>query len=127
MKVVKAVKLQKLEPDFTICKVSSVDQVDLSCEYVFLARTPDEISLVCETSQTPDEVLEREDGWKAFVVAGTLDFGLVGIIARISSILAEAKISLFVVSTYNTDYVLLKVEDFARGLKLLAEEGYQIS
>jgi len=120
-------KLKKLSPDFTICKVSSIDQVDLTREYVFLSRTPDEISLVCETGQTPPDVLESESGWKAFMVSGVLDFSLVGIIARISNILAEAEISLFVVSTYNTDYVLLKADDFDRGLKLLAEKGYQIS
>ena len=67
----------------------------------------------------------QEDGFKAFRIQGELDFSLIGILARISDILARREIGIFVVSTYNTDYVLTKGADFGRALKALEEEGYQ--
>ena len=67
-----------------------------------------------------------QGGWlKAFRIQGELDFSLIGILARISDILARREIGIFVVSTYNTDYVLTKGADFGRALKALEEEGYQ--
>ena len=69
--------------------------------------------------------VSREDGFKAFRIQGELDFSLIGILARISDILARREIGIFVVSTYNTDYVLTKGADFGRALKALEEEGYQ--
>ena len=117
-------KLQKLEGDFAVCKVAAIDQIDFTRDFVFLAKTPDEISLVCEEAHVPPDAIEVEAGWKALKVAGVLDFGLIGIIAKISSILAEAGISIFVVSTYNTDYILLKSENFDSGLRALVDSGY---
>jgi len=57
-------------------------------------------------------------------ISGVLDFGLIGIVAKISSIFAEADISIFVVSTYNTDYIFLKAENFDKGLQVLMRNGY---
>ena len=56
--------------------------------------------------------MEREDGWRAFRICGVLDFSLIGILAGITQILADRKIGLFAISTYNTDYVLTKEENF---------------
>ena len=76
----------------------------------------------------PDKLcsLAREDGWRAFRIEGVLDFSLIGILAGISGILAENKIGIFVVSTYNTDYVLTKEESFERAMALLARHGYTV-
>ena len=71
-------------------------------------------------------VLVRDDGWRAFRIQGILDFSLIGILAGIATLLAEAKISIFAVSTYNTDYVLIKSEHFDRALQVLSGAGYQI-
>jgi len=120
-------KLHCLSQDFTICQINNVEKVDFSRDFVFVSRTPDEISLVCETACVPDGAVAREDGWRAFVVDGVLDFSMVGVIAKISHALAKAEISLFVVSTYNTDYVLLKADDFELGMEVLAQKGYKIS
>ena len=75
--------------------------------------------MVCESDHLPESATDVEPGWQAFRVAGVLDFGLIGIIARISAALAAEGISLFVVSTYNTDYVLVKAQDFERAIKAL--------
>jgi len=117
-------RLEKIEGDFSVCKVASMEQIDFSKELLFVAKTPDEISLVCKTDDVPQNALKIEDGWKALRVFGTLDFGLIGVIAKISNILADAGISIFVVSTYNTDYILLKADNFDKGLEALISSGY---
>ena len=70
--------------------------------------------------------VEREDGWKGFYIEGGLDFSLVGILSKLSGILAENGIGIFAVSTYNTDYILVKQENFDRAMKLLADAGYTV-
>jgi len=119
-------ELQVIHGDFSVCKVASIEQVDFSRELLFFAKTPDEFSLVCESAYAPSKTIELEKGWKMLKISGILDFGLVGVVAKISNILANAEISIFVVSTYNTDYILLKVENFDKGLLLLVREGYTI-
>ena len=74
----------------------------------------------------PGNTTDRDDGWCAFRIVGVLDFSLVGILAGISEILAENKIGLFAVSTYNTDYILTKAENFERALEVLKSAGYTI-
>ena len=60
-----------------------------------------------------------DDGWKAFRIQGVLDFSLIGILAKIATVLADNGISIFVVSTYNTDYVLIKKENYQKALDIL--------
>ena len=74
----------------------------------------------------PDNTVIREDGWRAFRVCGTLDFSLIGILARIAGILADNGISIFAISTYNTDYILTKEEGFDKALSVLREKGWPI-
>ncbi|MBQ9742035.1 MAG: ACT domain-containing protein, partial [Kiritimatiellae bacterium] len=69
---------------------------------------------------------ERDDGWKAFRIQGELDFSLIGILSRISGILAEHSIGIFAVSTYNTDYILTKAHQYENALRVLADSGYRI-
>lgn len=119
-------QLKKITHDFSVCKIEELTSADLSQEFCFAGKTDEELSLVCITENVPDKVIEREDGWKAFRIQGVLDFSLIGILAKIAEILAEAKIGIFVVSTYNTDYVLVKKENFEKALDILAARGYQI-
>ncbi len=72
------------------------------------------------------ETVERDDGWKGFRIQGTLDLSLVGILSKLSGILADHNIGIFAVSTYNTDYILVKEANFDRALTVLASEGYTI-
>lgn len=119
-------KLKKIKYDFSICKVADYSLVDLNKEFCFTGKTDEENSLVCISSDVPSNVTERDDGWKAFRIEGTLDFSLVGILSKISGILAENKIGIFAISTFNTDYVLTKKENFDRAIEVLVKGGYKI-
>lgn len=119
-------EIKKLDFDFSVCKVKDYSAVNLEEEYCFTGTTDEEKSLVCITENVPARVLEREDGWKAFRIQGVLDFSLVGILARISSLLAEHKIPVFAISTFNTDYILTKKENFEKALDILRENGYLV-
>ncbi len=119
--------LQVLSPKLTVCKVPKMSDIDLTQELFFIAKTDEEISLVCETRYAPSYATHREDGWKAFRIQGTLDFSLIGILSKITTILAENSIGIFAVSTYNTDYILVKKENFERAMRTLGEAGYEIA
>jgi len=119
-------QLNKLDHALTVCKVASERDVDLNRDFYFFGKTDEEYSLVCITEDTPANTLERDDGWKGFRIQGTLDFSMIGILSRLSGILAENKIGIFAVSTFNTDYILVKEENFDRALKALASVGYDI-
>ena len=119
-------ELKKLPFDLTVCKVASLADVDLDGELFFLGKTDEVLSLVCRTEETPADTVERDDGWKGFRIEGVLEFSMVGILSKLSGILAENEIGLFAVSTYNTDYILVKEANFAKALEVLAAEGYTI-
>lgn len=118
--------LEKLSYELTVCKIRSIGDFDIRSEFFFIGKTDEEISLVCRTEDTPSKTAERDDGWRGFRIQGTLDFSLIGILSKISGILAEHKIGIFAVSTYNTDYILVKENNFEKALTVLASEGYTI-
>ncbi len=119
-------KLKRIEYDFSVCKVKDITEINFKSEYCFVGKTDEELSLVCLTSDAPDNTTARDDGWRAFRVDGTLDFSLVGILSGISSILAQNSIGIFAVSTYNTDYILTKSENYEKALDALSAAGYDI-
>lgn len=119
-------ELKQIDCNFSICKVKDFSMVDLSQEYCFIGKTEEENSLVCMTENVPDNVTERDDGWRAFRIQGGLDFSLIGILSKICTILADNRIGIFAVSTYNTDYILTKETDFNRALKALSQAGYKV-
>ena len=118
--------LEVLPQALTVCKTASMAEIDTNGTFFFIGRTDEEISLVCPTAEAPARTLAREDGWRGFRIRGTLDFSLVGILSRLSAVLAEAGIGIFAVSTYNTDYILVKEKDLDRALAALAAAGYEI-
>lgn len=118
-------KIKRIDGEFSICRVSGPEQIDLSSAFCFAAKTDEESSLVCETARAPRGAEARDDGWAAFRIEGVLDFSLVGILARISSLMAENGIGIFAVSTYNTDYIFTKKENIAKAVAVLAENGYE--
>lgn len=111
----------------TVCKVKDYSQADLSQDFCFIGKTNCENSLVCATDNVPSNTTEREDGWRAFRIVGTLDFSLIEILSKISTILANEKIGIFVISTFNTDYILVKENNFEKSLTILERNDYTIA
>ena len=120
-------EIKPLDHEFSICRVKDYSQTDLQDEFCFTGKTDEECSLVCRTEYVPGNTVERDDGWRAFRIQGILDFSLIGILAGITTLLADQGIGIFALSTYNTDYILTKEEDFQRALEVLAASGYKLS
>lgn len=120
-------ELKKIDKDFTVCKVENLKQVNMDKDFIFVSKTDEEISVVCETKDVPDNTIERSDGYKAFRIEGKLDFSLIGILSKISTALAKNNIGIFAISTYNTDYILVKSEEFNKAAEVLDEKGYRIT
>lgn len=118
-------RLKIIDENLTICKLENTNNLDLNKDFFFLAKTEDEISLVCKTVDVPADTIKREDNWKAFRIVGELDFQLIGILSPIAKILADNSIGLFVVSTFNTDYILVKNDKFDKAIELLSNAGYR--
>mgnify|MGYP003591834555 CR=1 FL=1 len=118
-------QLKIIDMPFSICKLSDCSTLNMTESFYFYARTDEEISLVCPTEKTPANTLVSDEGWRMFRIEGTLDFSLVGILSKISGILAEYQISSFAVSTYNTDYILVKEEKFEAAISRLQEHGFE--
>lgn len=91
--------------------------------FLSITRTPDELSIVCAEDDAPENAMV-EGGWRAMKVEGPLDFPLVGILVSISAPLAEAGVSIFAVSTFDTDYVLVKEENLERAVSALEGAGH---
>ena len=119
-------ELRAIEGEFSVCKVEDYSQVNFGAQYYFIDRTDDENSLVCLTRDVPQNATHRDDGWRAMRVQGALDFSLVGILAKLSGTLAESGVGIFAVSTYDTDYILAKRENFPRALDALRRAGHRV-
>ncbi len=114
-----------IDAPMSICRIETIDSFHPVCEPFFLSRTDDEISLVCPTENVPSGVLERDDGWRMFRFSGQLDLSLIGILSRLSALLAENGIGIFVISTFGTDYILVKEENMGKAEQILSSNGYE--
>ncbi len=119
-------ELKQIEHKLTVCQVADLSDINMEADFYFIGKTKEELSLVCKTEDVPSGTVIREDGWRGFYVQGVLDFSLIGILSELSGLLAKNKISIFAVSTYNTDYILVKEENFNRTRDVLTEAGYRI-
>ena len=118
--------IEPLEIRFSVCKVEDYSGIDIEQPFVFIGNTDAEKSLVCPTNMVPANVTVRDDGWRAFRICAEMDFALIGILARIAKILASNEVGIFAISTYNTDYILTKEENFEKAIKALKGSGYRI-
>jgi uncharacterized protein len=118
--------LEILTGEFSVCQLQDWPLLDPAADFCFLAKTDEEISLVCRSGCEPAGCKAIQAGWRAFRVAGQLDFALVGILAGLSKVLADAGISLFAISTFNTDYLLVRKADLAAAINALRATGYNI-
>lgn len=119
-------KLKKINGTFSICQVSDFSQVNFDMPYCFIGQTDEEKSFVCLSENAPMNTVKCDEGWKAFRIHGVLDFSLIGILSKITSLLAANNIGIFAISTYNTDYILTKEGNYEKALKTLEEAGYLI-
>ncbi len=119
-------EIKRISERFSICKVEDYSQLNPNEEFVFTGKTDEESSLVCPVHSVPANAMLRDDGWKAMRIQGVLDFSLIGILAEISTVLAEDKIGIIAISTYNTDYILVREENYEKALKALKSAGYRI-
>ncbi len=119
-------ELKILDCNFSVCKIRDVKDVDFTDEFVFFGKTDEELSLVCRNEKVPKDTIAVENGWRGFRVQGELDFSLIGILSRLSSVLAENGISIFAISTFNTDYILVKAEKLNDAIDTLKKNGYDV-
>ena len=118
--------IEVLPQAFSVCKVETLSPELLAGEFCFCGRTDSELSLVCRTEAVPARTLAREDGWRGLRVCGQLDFSLVGILAELSRVLAEQGISIFALSTYDTDYILVRADRIQDTVSALRRAGFQV-
>ncbi len=120
--------LQAVSGTFAVCKLGSKEAVPAwaTGEFVSVTRTADELSIVCPAGVVP-EGIACERGWRCLRVAGAMPFSAVGILASLTIPLAEAKIGLFAISTFDTDYLLVKENDFASAVAALRETGHTVA
>ena len=121
-------KIQILNHEFTVHRLNSDEKLppeSIKSKYSWIAKTEDEFSVVCESGiQLPSK--KSESNWAAIKIVGPLDFSEVGIIAEISKILAEAGIGIFALSTFDTDYILIKKSKIEEAITALQKNGYSI-
>ena len=120
------ITLEPLADRFSVCKVVDYSGIDLTQPFCFTGATDEEYSLACPEGLAPPNTTEREDGWRGFRIVEKLDFSLIGILARIYGILAEKGIGIFAISTFNTDYILTKEDNFEKALDTLKRLRYEM-
>lgn len=125
-------KLKILDSTFSVVKFQPTETIPLWAinSYVFsITRTDEELSIVCpsECLSMNEVFTDVENNWKCIKVEGILDFSLTGILASLANPLAEKKISIFAISTYNTDYLLIKSDSIEDAKVVLENEGHTFS
>ncbi|MBT4101725.1 MAG: ACT domain-containing protein [Gemmatimonadetes bacterium] len=124
----------RLLPDvLSVCRLDANDQAVQEaiprwvCSKGFwsVSRRGDELSVVCDTARVPPE-LTHQSGWRAFEIDGTLDFSEVGVLAALTSCLAQAGVAVFALSTHDTDVILVQQDTMSTAMEALIAEGHQI-
>ena len=106
-----------------ICRLRATERIpswalELHEGFVSITRTPDELSIVCAQDAVPPDT-EVEEDWRALVLPGPIPFEMTGVLAALTVPLAEAGIPVFAISTYDTDYVLVREKNVERALHVL--------
>jgi hypothetical protein len=120
-------RLLILPGSFAICKLlpdSPIPSWSTYGGFFSITRTPDEISIVCTEDRVPKEIINCSKGWRCLRVAGAMPFTAVGVLASLTAPLAAAGISVFAVSTFDTDYLLTQASDFERAATVLRAAGH---
>lgn len=117
-----------LDTIFSVVKLPTTEEIPFWAdkgEFFSITRTNEELSIVCSASNVPDRLLKDvEHDWKCIKVEGVLDFGLTGILSSLANPLAENNISIFAISTFNTDYLLIKMHAIEKAKSVLENAGH---
>ena len=120
--------LELLENEYSVYKFEPkyiINGNTLANDFISITRTIDELSIVAQKNEL-NGFLEVENGWKILKINGILNFNLVGILSKISTILANENISIFVMSTFNTDYIMVKEKNIKNAKEILVKNNYEI-
>lgn len=120
--------MKLLKEKFGVCRLdknSLIPEWSQNGNFLSVTRTSDELSIVCDEDSIPNDVKCEKD-WRILKVEGPLDFSLIGILSKISTILVQKGISIFAISTYDTDYILVKDRDIKDAINSLTKEHYEI-
>lgn len=117
-----------LDTTFSVVKLSETEEIPSWVSkggFFSITRTNEELSIVCASSNVPDNILKDvEHDWKCMKVEGVLDFGLTGILSSLANPLAVNHISIFAISTFNTDYLLIKLHSIEKAKSVLENAGH---
>jgi hypothetical protein len=124
----KILTMKLLKEKYGVCRLDKNELIPewaQKSNFFSITRTSDELSIVCSQKDIPSGI-KFEGDWKILKIEGPLDFSLVGILASISRILAQKGISIFAISTYDTDYILVKDDDMDTSIESLITERYEV-
>jgi len=124
-----AVELELLQGNFAIHRLSPSAEIPVevfNSEFFNITKTVEELSFVCPSSLEINSE-QCDNDWACIKVKGPLDFGLTGILAKLCGVLAEAQISIFAISTYDTDYILVKATKANEAVAALETAGYKFT
>lgn len=121
-------KLKLFAEEYAVCRLNNDSKIPAWIDtknFYSITKTEDELSVVCSNNNIPSDV-KSEKEWRILKILGPLDFSLIGILSKLSGLLAENKISIFAISTYDTDYILIKEKDIENACKILTCNGYEV-
>ncbi|GIM30068.1 amino acid-binding protein [Clostridium polyendosporum] len=124
----KILTMKLLKERYGVCRLDKTELIPewaKNSDFFSITRTSDELSIVCSQDNIPDDIKYEKD-WRILEIQGPLDFSLIGILASISKILAQNGISIFAISTYDTDYILVKNKDIDNAIESLIKERYEV-
>jgi hypothetical protein len=116
-----------LPGSFVVCKLDADSRIPswaTAGSFVSITRTSDELSIVCEEALIPEGV-KCARGWRCLRVAGAMDFSAIGVLASLVEPLAQAQISVFAISTFDTDYLLFRDYDLEKAAQTLLRMGHR--
>ncbi len=121
-------QLKLLSTPFAVLKLSPSEPIPTwatQSNHFFISKTSDELSIICPEQAVPSEV-EASKAWRCFRVDGDLEFEQVGVVATVSKPIADAGISLFLVSTHDRDYVFVHVDSLEKAVETYKSIGFEI-
>lgn len=124
----KILTMKLLKEKYGVCRLEKTELIPgwaQNSDFFSITRTSDELSIVCAEDDIPNHIKCEKD-WNILKIEGPLDFSLIGILASISTILSKGGISIFAISTYDTDYILVKNKDIDNAIQLLIKERYEV-